>query len=361
MEISRTPLSQLLALLAVTIVPLLNTNASESVFKHSDVALMPEWEPDDLRVQDVLSPTVIAWGNDPVFNTDEQLQQKSEVYRNMGIRLMATNIWMLTATERYLHEHPEMQDAVCRDIEGRGIIPPWIADASYEGTPAYWGCTNHPLFRRQVLERLRRGMDAGADLLHLDDHLGTVAALEHEGGCFCEYCMEGFRMWLEEHRPELLNALEDGDSRVFDYGVYLKEQGVETMDRYRAQVDSLPLRLEFLQFQREAAVRWVALLKSEAGTLRSHDVPLGINGFNLLPFQLLNAHQADFLANEVSCFDVEESNPPFVYQLADAIGCPIFATATGEDWVQVMERGDVVRVQRWIADAYAFGNYFMYA
>jgi len=62
MEISRTPLSQLLALLAVTIVPLLNTNASESVFKHSDVALMPEWEPDDLRVQHVLSPTVIAWG-----------------------------------------------------------------------------------------------------------------------------------------------------------------------------------------------------------------------------------------------------------------------------------------------------------
>jgi hypothetical protein len=58
---------------------------------------------------------------------------------------------------------------------------------------------------------------------------------------------------------------------------------------------------------------------------------------------------------------VEDLVPPVVYRLGEAIGRPTFSTGAGWDWVKVNQSRSDTRVRGWIAEAYAFGQYFMYA
>jgi hypothetical protein len=76
---------------------------------------------------------------------------------------------------------------------------------------------------------------------------------------------------------------------------------------------------------------------------------------------LATSHHADFFANEVQHYDVEDSIPPMVYLLGSALGKPVFSTGSGHCWIKVREHGDVTRVRRWIATAHAFGHYSMFA
>ena len=335
-------------------------------FAHSDIALMPEGEPDSVEAFAPLRPTVMAWGIDPVFHLDDLdgLKARFEAYRALGVTRRAVNVWMLTATPRILHDHPEFQDAVCLDIAGDRIVPTWLADGFYEGTPSYWGCTNHPLFRDQIIRRARAGIAAGANLLHLDDHMGTAAAAVHAGGCFCDACIDGFRIWLTGHLTQTDRVLLGlPDLATFNYRDWIRKAGFITLESYtegtRDQV--IPLREEFLTFQREAAAALVselrAIVADEAGT----PIPIGINAWNLAPTQMATAHQADYFANEIQHYDEEDRVPPVGYLLASALGKPVFATGTGEDWIRIKANDNVVRVRRWIASAHAFGHYFMYA
>ncbi len=93
---------------------------------------MPEGEPDDIRAYLPLSPSVVAWGNDPVgrMKDPERLRQKMEGYKELGVSLLASNVWMLTATPRVLYENPQYRDAVCLDIEGNRIVPRWLVDGN---------------------------------------------------------------------------------------------------------------------------------------------------------------------------------------------------------------------------------------
>jgi hypothetical protein len=90
-------------------------------------------------------------------------------------------------------------------------------------------------------------------------------------------------------------------------------------------------------------------------------VLVGANSFNLQATGLQDAHVVDYWACEVQHFGVEKLVPPLIYKLADALGKPVFATGGGEDWVRFHETHCTTRVRRWIAEAYAFGHYFMYA
>lgn len=338
---------------------------TDAGLRHAHIALMPEGEPEDVAVLRPLHPGVVAWGIDAISyqGRPEELRARMQAYRDLGVGLLACNVWMLTATPRVLHDEPQFQDAVCRDIAGDPIVPRWL-DGEYQGVKSYWGCTNHPLFREQLIVRARAGIAAGANLLHLDDHLGTAAAAEHSGGCFCAYCMRGFSAWLRENLgPEDRARLGAEGPAQFDYRGLLHARGLTTRASYDAALAAgeVPLRAEFLKFQREAAAAFVRELGRVAAEEAGKPVPVGVNAWNLAPTQLATAHHADYFANEISHFGVEDLNPPRAYLLAEALGKPVFSTATGEDWIEVIKHGGGARVQRWIALAQAFGQHFMYA
>ena len=333
--------------------------------KHSHIILMPGGVPEDFNVLQPLNPSVVAWGNDPVQNLDnlESFRKTLDSYREVGVVLQASNAWMLTATGIVLHDDPRYQEAVCMDIGGIPIVPPWL-DGEYKGVPSYWGCSNHPLFRAQVKERVIAGISSGANMLHVDDHLGTYASSLWAGGCFCEYCMEGFRIWLTEKISDQelrTRGIEDPGS--FNYADLVRAQGITTREEYKTATGSgrIPLREEFLDFQREAAAAFIGYLGTVADSTAGKDIPVGVNAYNLQPTQLSTSHNADYFSNEVQHYGHEDSIPPLTFMLGTALGKPVFATASGVDWVNAQLDKSVTRVQRWIATAYSFGHYFMYA
>jgi hypothetical protein len=124
---------------------------------------------------------------------------------------------------------------------------------------------------------------------------------------------------------------------------------------------NIPLLDEFLTFQRESAAEFVRELGTIADSVAGRSIPLGVNSWNLIPGQLATSHYADYFANEVSHFDVEDLIPPMCYLLGNSMEKPVFSTGTGEDWIMINHNPAPTRVQRWIATAYAFGNYFMYS
>jgi hypothetical protein len=333
----------------------------EKAVARSASVLMPEWEPDSLSVLGPLGPDVVAWGTDPVHASDDELARRARTYRELGVRHLAVNTWMLTATADVLRREPRYVDASCVDVTGERIVPSWL-EGPGDGVKDYWGCTNHPLFRELLREQVRRGIASGADMLHLDDHLGSAAAADFAGGCFCAHCLEGFRGWLARHHDGAeLRALGIDDVASFDYRAYVRAAGIALRSDYLARKHELSLYPLFLRFQRAAVAGLVAELKALAAEVAGEAVPLGLNAYNLSPTQLANTHLADYFANEVEHRGQEDLVPPFVFKLGDALGRPVFATASGGDWAAVAKRSEVTRVRHWIATAYAFGHHFMYA
>lgn len=338
-------------------------NADRPLFqalKCSDVALMPGWEYNDVRSSADLNPAVVAWGEDAVWGTDIRVKN-AEKYRQMGVKLIAANVWMLTATKEQLTQSEALLNASCQDIDGNRIAPPWLT-GELKGVKDYWGCTNQPAFREQLRERVRNGMLSGANMLHLDDHMGTAAAAEQAGGCFCDSCMAGFRAWLENNVSNVeLKKWGVSDISNFNYKTFLIEQGVTSRAIYGSKVSSLPMRNLFLAFQKASVADFVLELKTLAEHTLGQPVPLGINAWNLSPSHLSNAHLADYFSNEMRHYGVESEQPPFNYKLADALDKPMFATATGDDWTKINIGNETERVRSWLAMSYAFGHYFMYA
>lgn len=330
--------------------------------KHSDIALMPEGTPDDYTAFAPLRPTVVAWGDDGLSvlmggaEARAKMAANFATYRRMGVRLMAANVFMLSPTVQYLKVHPEFWDTICIDLWGEKVAPTWTAN--------WWGCTNNPMFQEQLMARMRAGLEAGANMIHLDDHAGTFACASWGGGCFCRYCLGGFRAWLKIHgdAKELASAGVH-DPAGFDYQDLLKQRGYADRKAFIAAVfkRDVPLWDRYLAYQREAVTAFIRQMQAEAARIAGRPVAFGINSFNLIPIQVFDAHFVDFLGNEVEHWDVEDVVPPVAYRLGEAIGRPTFATAAGWDWVNFNKTGAKTRVRGWIAEAYAFGQYFMYA
>lgn len=331
---------------------------------------MPEGTPENYALFQPLRPGIVAWGEDAIGvlgggkEAADRFRHHLEAYRALGVTQIATNVWMLTATERFLFQHPELADTACVDLWGEKIVPRWLADADFKGTKPWWGCTNQPRYQAHLLARLRAGLQAGATLVHLDDHSGTLACAAGAGGCFCAYCQDGFRAWLMAHvSPTALGEAGVTDVEHFDYRAFLRQRHYPDRKTFIAASwkGDVPLWHWFLAYQRDAAVDFILRMQSEAARVAGHPVPFGVNAYDLLPKQLFDAHVIDYFANEVEQFGKEDLVPPVVYRLGEALGRPVFATGTGEDWIAYRQQKSVNRVRGWIAEAYAFGQYFMYA
>jgi len=331
------------------------TNNGEIILKRSDVVFMAGAE---LEVYKLYGATVVAWGGGP--KDEEEVDKWKERIRQiheMGIRYICSNAWMLTATCKALAEDPGLRKAVCVNIKGEPIIVPWLWDQTYQGVPTYWCCTNNPRFREHLRNQVILAIKAGADGLHLDDHLGTAATLfSQRPGCLCDFCIKRFRKYLKNrYTPE-----------------ELKEKGIEEIENfnYREIVskvtdpshEKIPLFDEYQTFQLKAAAALVKELGDLAKKLKGKFIPISANAFGLLPHHLVDSHYLDYFVAEVPHYPQEGRTPIypiFVYKLADALGKPLAATASGWDWAYVKEKNLTTLVKVWIALSYAFGHRFM--
>ena len=106
------------------------------------------------------------------------------------------------------------------------------------GPKTFTGCCNHPAFRKLFFDAAKRHVDAGVDMLHVDDWAMNASwVLNGAALCFCEPCRAGFREWLKKRcTPDELRTLGITDIATFDYREHLKRNGVPDAATYRTEV-----------------------------------------------------------------------------------------------------------------------------
>ncbi|MHB9132293.1 MAG: hypothetical protein ACYDBB_14560 [Armatimonadota bacterium] len=334
----------------------IDTKPARTTLTESDVVFM-YWT-DDEEAYRAYQATVVAWGG---AHTQARVAQAAA----WGLHATGT-MWCLTAGAKRLHENADLREAVVRDIAGDPIAVPWLPDHTYEGTPSWWGCTNHPTFRAHNRAMVCEAMAGGATGLHVDDHLGAAAPSLYAGGCFCDHCMRKFAWYLHRNSsPAMLEAAglaEKAALQYFDYRALVRRYAA-TRKEYQEKQRTIPLHREFITFQLEEAAENVRQLHELAQSIVERPVTLSANtGLPWSPHMLVMPHLS-YLVGEVEQHAKEgltRSNDAVVaYHFADTLRRPIAATAAGWDWAYVKERGVQQLVCYWIAQAYACGQRFM--
>lgn len=323
----------------------------QRAIRHSDVVFMY----DNPEMYEVYGCTVLGWAG-------SQSAERIRLAHERGVRLFAVSIGFRTEFARMIDFTPQFMEATCRNFAGEPFIVPWLWDHKHKGQPAWWFCTNSPLYREYLYSRLRQVIDAGTDALHIDDYTGTAGAVTWLDACFCPACMEGFRQYLQAHlSEERKKELDLGDLATFDYRRYLSEKGI-TPQRYRAERPRLPLAAEFLDFHVKAATHFVAEFRRRASEWKGSHMPLAVNSSLSNPMNLAITPHLDYFCSEVDHQSAKREvplYPIYVYKLADALGKPVTSTASGQDWADIAENKLPGLVRTWIALSYAFGHNFM--
>lgn len=328
------------------------TPQGEPVLRHSEVVFMYGASDEAYRAYNA---TFVAWGG---AETAKEVKR----HHDLGVRCTGS-MWCLTAGAENLHKDPKLLAACAIDIEGKPVEVPWLFDHTYEGTKSYFGCTNNPEYQKLCRERVRQAMAGKADGLHVDDHLGTAGAAWWQGGGFCDYCMAGFRDYLKTHatKEQLQQAgVEKIDE--FDYRTLVRKYAT-TRSEYKKVQQKIPLMDLFLQFHAEAAAEHTRQLGQVAAETAGHPVLLSANA--CLPekahtYVVKNlTHVICEVGQNAWAGTGQIDHAIEAYQLATALGKPLAATASGQDWAFVKQNNSEELVRFWIALAYAHGQRFM--
>jgi hypothetical protein len=299
--------------------------------------------------------TVMGWAGhaDP---------QRVELAHSKGVRLYSCSVGFLTEFAGAIDFSPDFLDAACRDFEGKPYLVPWLWDHKHKGQPAYWWCSNSPLYRRYLEKRLAETMAAKPDGLHIDDYRSTSGSVTWLSGGFCRHCMAAFRNYLKTRvGPEKLARFGVVDLEHFDYREWLVAKGV-TPDQYKKQRGSLALAAEFLDFHVRANTDYVAAYRKHGEELRGGPLTLSVNSELGSPQALAIAPHLSYFCCEVGQQAARlqpPTHPVTIYKLADALDRPVAATASGQDWAFIMEKKLPGLVRTWAALSYAFGQNFM--
>jgi hypothetical protein len=319
--------------------------------RRSDVVFMY----DNPKMIEPYGCTVLGWAGSSDPKRVEAAHQK-------GVRLFSSSVGFLTEFSSVIDFTSDFLDAACRNFAGKPFVVPWLWDHKHKGQPAYWWCTNSPLYRKYLESRIEKTMKAPLDGLHIDDYRGTSGAVTWLSACFCRHCTDGFRKYLAESvSKERLAALGIEDLSTFDYRQFLLDRGVKP-EEYNRKRAGLPLAAEFLDFHVKANNRYVAEYRKRAEQLRDKPLALCVNSGVTDAHGLVIAPQLTYFCCEVGHNAAGRKgplHPIYAYKLGDGVDRPVASTASGQDWAYVNEHKVAGLVRTWIALSYAFGHHFM--
>ena len=223
--------------------------AGERAIRRSDVVFMY----DNPALYESYGCTVLGWAG-------SASKDRTELAHRKGVRRFSVSVGFLTEFRGMIDFSDDFLDAAARNFAGQPFVVPWLSDHKHQhkGQPAWWWCTNSPLYRKYLESRLQQRMPTGPDGLHIDDYRGSSGAVTWRSECFCRHCMAAFRQYLAGNVPaEKLQALGITDLAAFDYRQFLIDRGITPEDyaRRRAQ---MPLDEEFYDFHVKANTAYIA-------------------------------------------------------------------------------------------------------
>ena len=341
-------------------------DSNAPLVRRSDVAALSHYR--EIESFEAYRPTIIAWGWPLAYPKDVTTQERDNMIRTQieeayqqGVRIVSTNIDMVTATAWILSENPELQDAVVRDIHNEPMLVYWFEHVNYDGVPTYWGCTNHPVYREHLKEKVAKGVSFGTNALHFDDMRGS--AWLDNGGCFCDFCTTAFREHLQAKytTPELAEmGVRDIDS--FNYrevvgSMFVSKEAFQRAYRNREPIPMIQVYESFLYHRASDFLNELAGVAKRV--TKNSDFPISANTYNMEPRYMIGTEHLDLFVTEVDHQNHDGMEPVFAYKISDALGKRIILTANAVDWGMIKFGGNTSLVLDWIATSYAFGHQFM--
>lgn len=332
------------------------------VFKRSDAAILGHSS--DILKWAQYKPDLMVWGRDmayPIGDGEKHAQAEIELANRTGLSLVATNVDMITATGYQMYFDKALQKASVRDVKNEPILVPWFSDRFYKGVPTYWNCTNHPIFREHIRRKVTAGIEMGANTLHLDDARGSGRFIS--GGCFCNFCIRGFRGYLSQNYTESeLLALGIEILETYNYRQELNQiyptKG-DFIEEYGSNRDRIPLIDDYEHFHYEAVSEFIGELDSLADAVAGMPIYMTINAFSLTPRRIVAMDHIDFFTTETHQLSYNGGEAVFVYKFADALNMSLALTAGPSEWGYVKSNAASNLVKLWMSRAYAFGHHFM--
>jgi len=249
-------------------------------------------------------------------------------------------------------EVPETADAQCEDIDGN-MIPFHVGG----GKPTQ--CTNNPIWQQQLIDEAVTAAQCGAVAVCADEWPGTSDAVGY-GGCFCDYCMAGFREYLQENgNEETLRSLGIKDLDSFDYGEFIRQNYYDIYKEviYHHSNDEVPLLDAFRAYQYQSVTEFMRLLKEEI-VKEEPEVLFTANMAELMSSFMAVADVADFFSPELYYAYPVNARTAVRYELGNAFDAPVNAAPNCVENKELMTGSRAAQVMKvYTAEAYAHGGY----
>ncbi|MEX1118862.1 MAG: hypothetical protein WEB60_08725 [Terrimicrobiaceae bacterium] len=226
------------------------------------------------------------------------------------------------------------------------------------------GCMNNPEYRKGHLNYLKKYVDAGATTIQRDEP-GTQSSFAAAGsGCFCNYCMDGFREYLNKNVSESkLQEMGVKDIKAFNYRDHLNAisappatEGFDWSDPQTVKKIGGALHEYFQKFQTDSTVEFFKWIREQLAAYNG-GVPVGYT-CNNTSFQDWESPMISIFDFSISEMMMKTANPGHIYERAQkalSLGSmQVFGTpkTMGMD----IPEHELVRLkQQVIATAYASG------
>ncbi len=239
-----------------------------------------------------------------------------------------------------------------KNLEGTNAVAPWMTWG------AVWGCINNPDNLVAVHNSAKGFISGGASSIHHDDALTNTAMVIWGGGCFCDYCMTGFKSYLKTNfSAQTLNAdygITDIDT--FNYKSYLSAKGITTQAVYfTTSSSSLPIKVLFNSFQSQSSVKYLDDLRSDLNAFAGRNIALSANLYGAYDINRNNnggINRFDYFISEhtEATSTVATSSRGGLFKKDAGIGVIISPYPT---------QNDNSKIKADAAAAYAFGQYYL--
>ncbi|MBI3180632.1 MAG: hypothetical protein HYZ28_00565 [Myxococcales bacterium] len=296
-----------------------------------------------------LGGTVIAWS---VYwgGVDDAQREYVRRLRAAGARV-ASNFPTMQGSEAMTGDSALVQRAASRSISGAPLRALWI-----EPETVYLMCHNNPEWREFLVRRAKEHVDGEVDAIHIDEVEGNGGHLYF--GCFCDYCMSGFRGYLKErHDPTVLSRWIGGQGiDAFDYRTYLREKGATTI-----LGDPNPaLRSAFVAFQYSSRAQQLAAMMSEARRHAGRELGFAANTSFLWPSRSVYLPLLDFAVFENTTGALPEAKHLGLYLLGKALA-PNRPLVMFPDILSLanLKEADWPLFGHWLSEAAAAGQTFL--
>ncbi|MHB1309789.1 MAG: hypothetical protein ACYC23_22185, partial [Limisphaerales bacterium] len=182
------------------------------------------------------------------------------------------------------------------------------------------------------------------------------------GICFCDRCLEGFRDHLAAMASGERERLGVQDPAGFNYRDQVRAWMAAGGAQSNRQVTGHPLWRHWSVYQGRSAAAFMLELRELAARTAGRPVPVGANAGLLWPGHLVDYQALDLFTAETDHHAASRKPtdlPLVAYRLAESMGRPYAATASGGDWAFIKEHHLPGLVRTWIALSYAAGQRLM--